>query len=436
MPKPKKNPRVGRKLYDLRVAEVSLVDFGANEKQFLVTKRKDKKSMGKGHEKVAKRLANLTDSERKLVQKAAATALKPLLERIKKLGEDDSEEPMSEQLQATLASVARLILPYKDQLTKDDLLSLAEEVGIEDAPDDSEDEDDLEDDEEVSKNAGEDGSSEDSDADDDASDSDSDDDDDTDEDSEEEESEEKEIIEDEVVQKVGAESLTTEAPDGVSKEEHEAALQAAKLAYTSILEKSGYNKDEQADNKKDAEPVTKNKSDLSAFPKAQRRQMQRIFKAQKQLADANAVLIKKNASLQTEIESERVARLERQFEEQASAYAALGIDTKKISKIFKKLGGDPKQKETLDEVVGILKAANEQLEQSREFGGLYSEHGSRLGNSGDAASDEAALDRLAEEIVKKSAGEMTHAKAYDKVLQTKEGRKLYAKSEGRKNRGQ
>ena len=77
-----------------------------------------------------------------------------------------------------------------------------------------------------------------------------------------------------------------------------------------------------------------------------------------------------------------------------------------------------------------MKSADRQL----GAGNLYGEIGTRRSGHGDPSSAEARLDALVEQVVQKSDGAQTKEQAYEAVLKTAEGKRLYGEYKaGRKD---
>lgn len=394
-----------KRLFNLDPGEVSLVPRGANRKKFLVFKSLKGNEMPKKDQQ-DREIRNLIESVSPATMKKVDQVLKTLTaKRVRKDGgdlmptkdsrtykEDDGgdmgdgdvemadDKPLSERAQAALKAMARIAAPFKDELTQKHLSAVAQEVGIgEPAPTEAPDEKTPSD------------------------------------------------------EKLDKGLMDSESPEGIEGEHHAEALAMARKSYGEHLKKLGYRKypdaemqqkskmeacDKDADSDEDDEEeesvgkVNKSALDLSAFPKSQRSQLEMIFKAHQEL-------VQKNEELEAELEKERDHRVSKEFAERARGFKHLGVDSNKLATVLKGLAS--KDADAYKEIEGILKSADKQI----GAGGLFGEIGSRQSGTGDPSNASARLDALVEQVVQKSDGAQTKEQAYDAVLRTAEGKRLY-----------
>lgn len=227
-----------------------------------------------------------------------------------------------------------------------------------------------------------------------------------------------------------AQKLRMKKPDEVQDDHHSGAMAAAKSAYVDALSKNGYKLSDKAKEPEEpsmsGEPVAKGDLDLSAFPAAQRVQMEAVFKGHAELVQTNKELIQKNTELSQQIAVERETRVMKAFEEKASAYDRLGAPKEKLAKILKTVSeANPEMQAELE---SILKSANEQLAMGDEFGGIMEETGSRASGSGaTGGSAQARLDAMIDGYVAKSGEEeLTRSQIARKIQKSAEGKRLVA----------
>lgn len=301
-------------------------------------------------------------------------------------GKDSQRSPMSDRAQAALKAVARILAPFKDEITDGHMDAVQNEVGI--AGETAKDEDGGEDVE-----------------------------------------------------------MSMDAPEGVDPEHHNEAMGMAKKGYMSHMEKMGYRKypdpaldktnatktakakDDGEEEEEEEERVGKvNKSadalDLSAFPVSQRSQLEAIFKTAVAATEANKELVKKNDDLQKQLHEERDIRVLKGFEERAKGFKHLGANSQELAVVMKSMAeSDPKGFEKIE---SILKAADEQMRvAAMTGGGLFNELGSRQSGGGVHGPGD-KLDALVDQVVQKSDGAKSREQVYEEVLKTAEGKRLYA----------
>lgn len=398
-----------KRLYDLTPAEVSLVGKGANKKKFLIFKSdKGNKSMPQADQEIRNLVNAVSPQTMAKVEKILKTmkvkkadgdmapkkdsAVFKETHNVTHDGESD-RAPLSDRAQAALKAVARILAPFKDEISDDHLDAVQQEVGIAG---------------EEPAHKGDDG---------------------------------------EGGGDEGHEHIQMDVayPEGVEEEHHIGALNSAKKAYMSHMEKMGYRKypDEQMAQKnkhgivEDSEEgdddddegeevgktaVKKSAIDLSAFQPNQRAQLEMIFKSNTELAEQNKELVKKNATLETEIKAERDSRLLKDFEERAKGFKHLSANSGELAVVMKSMS--EKDPEGLKKMEAVLKAADAQIALGAD---LFSERGSRQsgGNLNDA---DAQLERLVDSVVQKSDGSKTREMIYEEVLKTKEGKRLMAET--------
>lgn len=379
-----------KRLFDLDPAEVSLVPRGANRKKFLVFKHLKGSQMAKSDndiralvaavtpEKMAKIDKVLKGLSAKKVAKDGDLAPKSDSRVSKEPGEmEPGHQPLSDRAQAALKAIARIMVPFKDELTGEHLGAVAQEVGIGDSKTEPSDE----------ATPG-----------------------------------------DETHKGISGAAF----PQEVSDEHKSEAVAMAKKAYGAHLEKLGYRKypdaemqqkskeeacEKDADSDEDEEEEDRvgkvNKAadlDLSAFSKEQRGQLDVIFKSHQDL-------VQKNADLEKELAHERDLRETKEFTERAQGFKHLGANTEKLATVLKSLAKSDKK--AFDEVDQILKSADKKI----GTGDLFKEIGSSR-SGGDPGSAAAKLDALVDSVVQKG-DERTREQVYDAVIRTGEGKKLY-----------
>lgn len=135
------------------------------------------------------------------------------------------------------------------------------------------------------------------------------------------------------------------------------------------------------------------------------------------LMKENADLRKSHEELQKKFSESENARLTKEFVEKASEFKNLGIEANEFGPVLKTI--NEASTEAYDKVMGVLKAADKQLGESKVFESAGSD--SKVAKSG--AWDK--IEKLAEGMVEKSTDGLTHAQAIDRVLKSDEGKKLY-----------
>lgn len=390
-----------KRLYDLDPAEVSLVPRGANRKKFLVFKSHKGNMMAKkdSDREIRALIDGVSPETMKKVEKILKTMTKKSAGDMpprkdsatfkeEEHGMDEHEEhkqPLSERAQAALKAVARIMAPFKDELTSDHVGAVAHEVGLGGAHTEPADEKTPHDEQVAEKDLG-----------------------------------------------------TDAIPENVEEEHHAEALALARKAYGEHLSKLGYRKypdaemqQKSADDENESEDDEEEESvgkvaksagtlDLSAFPKEQRSQLESVFKAHQELVATNKEQVRKIADLEKELSHERDLRVTKEFTERAQGFKHLGANTEKLAKVLKTLAAT--DEDAFKEVESVLKTADRQLGTA----GLFGERGSKLSRSGDAVTAEDKLQALVDQVVEKSGHEMTSEQAYEKVLKTTEGKRLYA----------
>lgn len=377
-----------KRLFDLDPKEVSLVARGANRKKFLVFK-----SEGDPMPKENAELIELINSVPAATMANVEKILKKFPAKKSADGKIDPKAPgLSDRAQAALKAVARIIAPFKDEITDDHLDAIQNEVGL-DSTDKTGQTDDSQ---------------------------------------------------------AGEVQMSMDAPDGVKADDHKGAMQMAQKSYMEQMKKLGYQKYPTAkakmeksktsevdkskmskeDDDEEDDDVEKNKEasvskvtksdDLSAFSVEQRSQLELIFKANTELAESNKELVTKNANLEKEIKHERDQRVLKEFQDRTKAFKHLGANTDELATVLKSLSETDKG--SFEKIESILKAADEQIAK----GALFGELGSRQGNATGKAAEQ--LDRLVDSVVQKSDGTKTKEQIYEDVCRTPEGKRLMAQS--------
>jgi hypothetical protein len=373
-----------KKLYDLDVAEVSLVPRGANKKKFIVYKSRGGKNVG-AREEIRKLLKDVDpkvigkidkvlkgESGDMLPRKDSAVYKEP--EGEPHGDQEHAASGLSERAKAALKAMGRIAAPFKDELNQGHVKSVMHAAGVmpEGEPDDKH-------------------------------------------------TEGMHAMHD----KEGSKAI----PMKVEDEHHAEALDMARKAYNSHLEKMGYRKypDEQPkvgskshkemeddDDEEDGVEKSRVSKGLRSFSPEQREELEVIFKS-------NRDLVRKNADLEEQLKEERDIRKSREFKEKASTFKHLGVKTDELSTVLKSLA--EVDEDTAEKVESILKAADKQVSE----GNLYGEIGSRLSSNGTGEGDAAAkIDTIVEKMVQKSDGSKTSDELYyDFITKTPEGKKLY-----------
>lgn len=167
--------------------------------------------------------------------------------------------------------------------------------------------------------------------------------------------------------------------------------------------------------------------DLSAFPPAQRHQMEAVLKsladdANKAWDDEKKTLIEKNAALEKRFNEEHERRVMKEYVAKAEGFDRLGAPTDKMARVLKVLNdADP---ELLKDLEAVLKGLNEQLVVNDELGGVMHETGSRQ-SGGSASSAQAKLDQLVDGYVAKDGeASLSRHQKMARILKSEDGKKL------------
>lgn len=299
-------------------------------------------------------------------------------------GEADDRQPLDDHAQAALKAVARILAPHKDKISHDHVGAVMQELGM------------------GAEHPG-------------------------------------------AGHEDGKVEMNRAIPENVEEEHHIAALGEAEKTYKSHLEKMGYRKypdpsleqtnaevnkgkkheddDEDDDDDKgdDVSKVNKSAIDLSVFPEKQRAQLELIFKANTDLVEKNKSLETKNVELEKVVKSEKDQRVLRDFQERVRSFKHLGAKSDELAAVMKSMSEklDPKEFEKIE---SVLKAADAQLEE----GAIFGELGTRTAGTGNDS--DSALDKLVDSYVAKGDGKESREEIYDRVCQTKEGKRLMAES--------
>ena len=287
------------------------------------------------------------------------------------------KEDLSEGAKAALKAVARILTPFKEEISDSDVdgiladLGIQEDAGMMDEAEkmkkSKEDEDKKEaakkskeedDKKEAAKKSKEDGEEEDD------------------------------------VKKLFA------IPSDVKEEHAVEALSKAKEAMDEHLEKMGYAK------YPDAEMAQKAKGD----DEVEKSKYSHVFKANKDL-------IQKAAKLEKELSDIRKENSTKEIVQKAASFDRLGLKKEDVIEVLtaaKEMGPTHYEK-----ICKHYSALNEQA----KTGSLFAELGSKLGNNG-ASDAEAKIDAAVAQIVQKSKG-VSKEQAYSDFLMTAEGKALY-----------
>lgn len=380
-----------KRLYNLEPNEVSLVPRGANKKKFLIHKSKEGKPMPTPTQELRELVKNVDPAVMLNVEKVVK-AMKSKAEKGATATGGDSQD-LSDRAQAALKAVARILSPFKDEISDAHMDAVQNEVGIE-APDDKTPKDEIE--------------------------------------------------------------MSMDMPDGVEKDHHDEAMGMAKSSYMQHMEKMGYRKypdqqpkvgsekgvmkDEDGDDEEEEEDSSVSKVaksegalDLSAFPVGQRAQLEAIFKSHADLTQENKTLVEKTANLEKELKVERDERVLKQFQEKTRGLTHLGADSEELAVVLKSLNDS--NPESMAKIEAVLKAANEQVRVAAATGGLFSERGSSQGRTGGGNSAQDKLEALVDATVQKSDGNKSREQIYEDVLKTAEGKRLYTEYKGARKGG-
>jgi len=179
--------------------------------------------------------------------------------------------------------------------------------------------------------------------------------------------------------------------------------------------------DDKTENQEEAvsKDTTENKKEETAKTAENEEKFETIVK---KMREENEVIRKQNEQLQTQL-SERIEKeKEQEFVAKAKELSNLPTQPEDLGKVMKEL--HDKAPEAFAKIEELLKSANELVKK----GGVMKEAGSSASEGKDPESKNAAYDRLekmAQDISEKSAGKINFQKAFDQVLSTDEGRKLY-----------
>lgn len=389
-------------LHSLEPKEVSFVKRAANRKKFIVYK-KDQAMTKK------ELLAHLAACDPQDLERAHQAISKAAT-----LGPDESR--LSDSAQTALKAVARIVAPFKNEISADDLSAVMSAMGIGSKSPAGKDIDDTDQDDvdaaagidlparEVEMSAHTNVHKGDSNV---AS----------------EKDDDKKAQGDEPMWKA-------DAPKGVDEKMHKQAMKMAKNAYMAHMKtKDGAEKSDAADTDKDDEgkdmadkSVNKSAVALDSLPEDQREQLEAVFKSHQELAERNAELVQKSQKLADDLKVERDIRLHKEFIAKAESFSHLSADKEVLADVLKGFHdrGDVAGMQKLE---GVLKAADAQAKMADRHG-LLSELGSRQG-APKGSGAQAELDALVDGHVAKSNGG-SRAAAMDAVLKTDAGRALYA----------
>lgn len=221
-------------------------------------------------------------------------------------------------------------------------------------------------------------------------------------------------------------------PSGVKKSHFHEAVKSGNTAYNEHLEKLGYEKypmAEMAQKNHDGQPVEKRKgeqvaksgTDLSRVDPKTRAQIDQIF-------ETNKELVAKNASLEARVAAGEAETRRKELVAKASGWTHLGLPQGDV--LAQLLLADKAGKESLELVCKNFEAVNAQA----KAGGLFGEVGSSQAGGG-AGDPWAKIEALAGAYVAKASGKVSKADAVSAVLETDEGKKLYAEHQAARPKG-
>lgn len=162
-------------------------------------------------------------------------------------------------------------------------------------------------------------------------------------------------------------------------------------------------------------------SDKTPEQKASEERLEKILKENEELSKAKADAEAKASALQAQIDAEKEVQVQKEFVEKAGQFKNLGIKAEEFGPVMKQLSGA--SPEAYEKLVAVLKAADEQVSKS----GVFNEIGSS--NAGAGSTTMAQIEAMANGFIQKSEKKMSKQAAMAAVLNTKEGRELYAKYE-------
>ncbi|RZL29664.1 MAG: hypothetical protein EOP64_00230 [Sphingomonas sp.] len=419
---------IRKRMHRLFTGELSFVDAPANERPFLVAKRRKTMPADKAEQEVIDRMRKMpADVEDKLTAFLGK-------QRVSKLAGSDQERTLTPGATAALRAAGRILAAYADELSDEDMLALMVELGMvppQDADAASEEEaasladDSAEADEPQGEDATEAAQL-----------------------NAPEPGEAADVTGDEAeMAPSDASPIEMDKPDAVSDADHDKAMQvamgaynqklkdgmdaeqakaAAKDAYLEALSKAGYTVEKRAKSNEDRMPANPKapSSQTPDFSAGQRAFIETLLDQRLgALTAENKTLVEKNAKLHDEVKVEREDRLGREYAAKAAEFKHLG-EQGEIAAMLKSAHGNEAETTRLTKV---LNAANAQAEQAHKHGSLFNEYGSKL--PAGQRSAESELTDLVGQIVEKSAGDsqLTHQQAYAKALQTQRGRELYNK---------
>ncbi len=453
-----------KRLYDLDPAEVSLVSKGANKRKFLIFKSQngdevptDTKSLLEQIKKAdPKVLAEVEEVTKNYYQMAANPQ-----------GGDPMQMGLSDRAQAALKAVARILLPFKQELTLDVIDQVLESVGIFA-------EADLMGDDPMSPDNGDDGYY-----------------DDQGQEGSGDFEDPNDDSEGEVFAKGGPGSgRTSGGGSGRNSPENRTSRRQASLGQSNLRQvasaqhgqsvRSGQQRSRVNSNQSDLarrvqstrtssrrgmiksdmyamkeainksadgkpegtkkpqeatmpeavkQPVVKSDGtiDFSQVPEAVRPALELIYKSNQELATANKELVQKNADLKKQQDEDRAAVREKEIVQKSAEFSHLGIPAADIVDQLKL--ADKAGKEMFDKVCKNFEALSNQSKESAMFKELGTTQNN--GRGGDAY---ALIEKAAEAWVQKSGEKLTKEQAFTEFIEkSSEGQKMYA--EYKKQRG-
>jgi len=403
-------------LHALDPTEVSFVKRPAIRRRFFTRKSETNKQQP---DKNAIAVTRMAPEVMARVQKAIANLPQKVDSAIGDNPQPDdtqASDGLSEQAQRVLQAVARMLEPFKGQITDAHMDSIQEAIGISDGIEGDTDED-VEDAADVGDSSTDD-------------------------------------MQPSLVALSEKSPMDMQKPVGVKPKDHENAMGRAKGAYMDHLKGAGYKmkppgekpstaktdaddpeEEKEEDDEKERDDVKPVKKSLEAFSPEQRAEFEAVFKSQTEkltaIEEQNKQLVQKNEAASARIQAMEDERAMRGFEEEAKNLSYLGAGTADIASVLKS-AKDKLGDEGVEKIRAVLKSANEQVRtaQSLSGNGIFGELGTSLGADAGNTSAEAQLERLVDEYVGKSEySGKSRAQTYTQVLKTAKGKQLYAQSQ-------
>jgi hypothetical protein len=377
MPNPPAKKR--NRLENLKALEVSCVEKGANNRPWVVIKNAEGKAPDANAFAIP---AALTDEQREAFD--AYTSWRD--GRVTK-DADGNQDPMDDRQKAVLQAVFRMIQPFADSLSIDDLVAMGAQaglVGTEDA--DAEGGEDLLTD--VSQAAPE-------------------------------RVEQSEGSMDEKIDKDA--NWQIPKPESVSDADHSKATVAAKAAYAKAMGKTDKAADDDDDEDMEDMEKSADKKDDCVTKSAQIPAEHQAYFAEVQ--KKHQALISKCAELEGRIsqmtDQEVLKSLETRLE---TELPQLSMDRKATAQILKSLG--EQDKASADAYMATLKAAHEQVAVAKSYGGsLYGSTRTQVSHAPQGGSARERFEAMVNGHVAKSGNDKQSA--FSEVIKNPEAQRLY-----------